>query len=47
VNDSQCIVSTFCNNSSAQCLPKKGLGGSCSRDGECVSDFCTPFGFCG
>ena len=39
VVDSQCVSGNYCNGNS--CVPKKSLGDTCGRDGECRSTHCT------
>jgi hypothetical protein len=38
-SDNQCVSGYFCDG--ASCVPKKGLGDACGRDGECGSTHCT------
>jgi hypothetical protein len=42
-SDSHCIGGYYCSDGG--CVPNKGLGEMCGRDGECNSTYCTE-GFC-
>jgi len=44
-DDTQCTGGNYCN-SGGNCVPKKGLGDTCGRDGECGSTHCTSEGVC-
>jgi hypothetical protein len=44
VHDADCIADNYCNGVS--CLGKLALGASCSRDGQCKSNACSPSGKC-
>jgi len=38
-SDNHCVSGSYCDGVS--CVPKKGLGDACGRDGECGSTHCT------